>query len=564
MSLRKIKMRWYKKILFLLLILSCGGVFFGIGKVLAASTSSVNVQITVPGGSGCVGNCNPPTDNPPAISAVSSTVTYNSAVVTWTASDDHSISSVAFVYGVTNSYGQTGAINGTYSVSLSGLASSTIYYYKITVIDNAAQATVYNGSFQTNTGPQIDVTPPVISNISVNPSQTSAVITFITNENSTAQMNYGVTAGLGSNSSEGGSAGINHEITLLGLSPSTTYFFQIIATDVALNSSNSSVLNFKTTKDLVAPPDVSNLSVATGTSYLTLSWTNPSLSFAPDFAGVKVLRKLGVHASVPNDSGATSIYDGTGQSYNDSSVVANNTYYYTVFSYDQSGNYSPGVFVSGKLTKVVSEICDNNIDDNNDGKIDCLDPGCFNDIVCKPPKVEICDNNIDDDANGKVDCADTACALFADCKVKPKVEICDNNIDDDGNGKTDCADTACVNDVNCEIKIPTTTEPGTKPACSDGSDNDGDGKIDYPADPGCTSISDNDEYNPPENTVPDFEKLSLDKVRFFAGSHQIELFANGNNVAGLSGSNLSFHIKISALIAAPSSFILRIGDSEKH
>ena len=34
-------------------------------------------------------------------------------------------------------------------------------------------------------------------------------------------------------------------------------------------------------------------------------------------------------------------------------------------------------------------------------------------------------------------------------------------------------------------------------ACSDGVDNDGDGLIDYPNDPGCTSPYDNDEYNAP-------------------------------------------------------------------
>ncbi len=32
-----------------------------------------------------------------------------------------------------------------------------------------------------------------------------------------------------------------------------------------------------------------------------------------------------------------------------------------------------------------------------------------------------------------------------------------------------------------------------KPQCSDGVDNDNDGKVDYPADPGCSSASDNDE-----------------------------------------------------------------------
>lgn len=35
-----------------------------------------------------------------------------------------------------------------------------------------------------------------------------------------------------------------------------------------------------------------------------------------------------------------------------------------------------------------------------------------------------------------------------------------------------------------------------KPACSNGRDDDNDGKVDYPADPGCTSATDNDETDP--------------------------------------------------------------------
>lgn len=42
-----------------------------------------------------------------------------------------------------------------------------------------------------------------------------------------------------------------------------------------------------------------------------------------------------------------------------------------------------------------------------------------------------------------------------------------------------------------------TTSSPPPPACSDLSDNDGDGKVDYPADPGCTGPSDNDETDPP-------------------------------------------------------------------
>jgi len=41
------------------------------------------------------------------------------------------------------------------------------------------------------------------------------------------------------------------------------------------------------------------------------------------------------------------------------------------------------------------------------------------------------------------------------------------------------------------------TGTDTTPACADGADNDGDGQTDYPADPGCTGLSDPDETDPP-------------------------------------------------------------------
>jgi hypothetical protein len=52
----------------------------------------------------------------------------------------------------------------------------------------------------------------------------------------------------------------------------------------------------------------------------------------------------------------------------------------------------------------------------------------------------------------------------------------------------------------------TTGSTSPSKACSDGVDNDGDGKVDYPADPGCTSGNDTDETNaaapPPSGAGP--------------------------------------------------------------
>jgi cytochrome c553 len=51
---------------------------------------------------------------------------------------------------------------------------------------------------------------------------------------------------------------------------------------------------------------------------------------------------------------------------------------------------------------------------------------------------------------------------------------------------------------------PSNCDNGTPPPvaqCADGIDNDGDGLIDFPADPGCTDANDNDEFNAPPPPV---------------------------------------------------------------
>jgi hypothetical protein len=65
---------------------------------------------------------------------------------------------------------------------------------------------------------------------------------------------------------------------------------------------------------------------------------------------------------------------------------------------------------------------------------------------------------------------------------------CRDKIDNDGDGKIDYP-----NDPGCISKTDP-TERNANVECDDGKDNDGDGKIDY-LDPGCSSLTDNDETN---------------------------------------------------------------------
>jgi hypothetical protein len=57
---------------------------------------------------------------------------------------------------------------------------------------------------------------------------------------------------------------------------------------------------------------------------------------------------------------------------------------------------------------------------------------------------------------------------------------------------------------------PCLPEDGCLSFCSDAYDNDGDGKIDYPADPGCFGPQDNDETDPPPPPPPPPDELNAE------------------------------------------------------
>jgi hypothetical protein len=118
-------------------------------------------------------------------------------------------------------------------------------------------------------------------------------------------------------------------------------------------------------------------------------------------------------------------------------------------------------------------ICDDSLDGDQDGRVDCEDPDCQGAETCAPPPEERCNNGEDDDEDGLVDCADPDCTDSAPCVGEP--ESCANGIDDDEDGRTDCLDPDCAPDPACQ------PEPEI---CDNGADEDGDGQVDC-ADPDC-------------------------------------------------------------------------------
>ncbi len=142
---------------------------------------------------------------------------------------------------------------------------------------------------------------------------------------------------------------------------------------------------------------------------------------------------------------------------------------------------------NGGVAQATETSCGDGKDNDCDGKIDCADPDCgglscgTNSKTCHaavctclasgaaPAATEtVCNDGLDNNCDGKTDCADTtACATGTAC----------------GTGGATCAAAACACSGNGGV-----AQPAGETACSDGFDNDCDGLVDC-ADPQCSTLS---------------------------------------------------------------------------
>lgn len=114
--------------------------------------------------------------------------------------------------------------------------------------------------------------------------------------------------------------------------------------------------------------------------------------------------------------------------------------------------------------------------------------------------------------------------------------------------------------------------------CSDGVDNDGDSLIDYPDDPGCSSISDNDEYNAPVSSVEgviEAETGSLSSPMQIVSDSEASEGAYIHSTTGHTGkATYAVHIdtpgiyriiaRVYAADSSQDSFFVQIDDKSEH
>lgn len=135
------------------------------------------------------------------------------------------------------------------------------------------------------------------------------------------------------------------------------------------------------------------------------------------------------------------------QSRLDLDLVAGTPITIVVDSYDDvsAGTFTLRVTATSTIAADEVSACDDGIDNDLDGTIDCADVEC--ELV--PSCFEVganCSDTIDNDGDGDLNCADSDCAGYAAC-----VETtCTGGSDEDGDGVTDCADPDCLTDAACE------------------------------------------------------------------------------------------------------------------
>jgi len=145
-------------------------------------------------------------------------------------------------------------LDTSHAVTLNGLQPNTTYNY--TVISTDADGKEITSGGELTTLATVDKIAPSISGFNVSRiTETSAIITWATNEPATSQVKYGKTETYGSITPLDSKLTTSHSVTLTRLDPSTTYNFRVISKDA---NGNEATFTANQTFKTLAPIQVGN------------------------------------------------------------------------------------------------------------------------------------------------------------------------------------------------------------------------------------------------------------------------------------------------------------------
>ena len=182
-----------------------------------------------------------PTDTtPPVISNVDvSSISDTSAVITWE-SDEPATSQVMICdpAGFCTWTERDETPVTTHSVNLNDLDPNTTYHLTVVSMDAMENEATSEGDLTTLA--EGDTRPPLISAVDISDrSESSATISWTTDEAATSQVQYGATDAYGSATPVDEELTTSHSVTLAGLEPDTTYHFRVKSKDAIGNETTS-------------------------------------------------------------------------------------------------------------------------------------------------------------------------------------------------------------------------------------------------------------------------------------------------------------------------------------
>lgn len=275
---------------------------------------------------------------PPIISNLGTvTITANDAMLSWQ-TNEPAVSTLE--YGTTVNYGSHAILPGSlltsHVVTLVGLQPDTTYYYCIHATDVVGNTANSCGHSITTTTPP-DTTPPTITLATVaSVSLTSAEVSWETNEPATSQVRYGVTSNYGSSTPNNTSLDFVHNVTISGLTPNTTYHYQIASTDASGNTATTADATFTTESVTIqqpqdtTPPVISQVAMAEILAHTaTITWeTNEPATSTLEYG---ISTSYGSSATISGS--ALLAHDATL-----TNLAPDTSYYYCIHATDLAGN----------------------------------------------------------------------------------------------------------------------------------------------------------------------------------------------------------------------------------
>ncbi len=328
----------------------------------------------------------------PVITNISQTsITDTTATIVW----NTSTSSNSFIEYSSNQNLTSSTIKGNstyvpcvgpvcqHSIQLTSLTPATTYYFSVKSTDSSGNTSVdTNGSNYYSFHTTLDVTPPVISNITIPLiSSTAAIIVWQTDKPSTTQVKWGTISGaLTRTTILNPVKTVYHIAPISGstndvsgvkqtLSASTKYFYKVFSTDSAGNTASSTEQNLTTLKDGKVNIKVSSSPVSSGTG--TIQFTTPptiksvvTKKILPFSADIDVVTSRATTAFV--EYGTTVKYGVTAGNANlltTKTITIPNlqegtTYHYRVLVFDKLGNTATSKDYTFK-TEYISQLLDN-------------------------------------------------------------------------------------------------------------------------------------------------------------------------------------------------------------